>query len=201
MKFQNALRTAIFCLVLTSLPAVAQMKNTEDDEDPDYVGCEMLGNGIGAAMIYAGTQTGANAWTAGLSAALAYGVSVETTQYCDHVTEATIEAYENAMNNLGIQIMWHRYHDPFMPWCFSIREYDCIPHIEPDDLPDPNLQLFVEQSWAVARLTAERLLDGGTGNSTHITPFALADALQSAFERSGLQSSPSSFRNRFAGIE
>lgn len=201
MKFQNALKIGVFCFVLASLPAVAQTTTTDEEEDSDYIGCGMLGNGIGAAMIYAGTQTGVNLWTAGLSAGLAWGVSTETTEYCNHVTEATVEAFENAMRNLGIQIMWHRYHDPSMPWCFSIREHDCVPFIDPDEMPDPNQQLFVAQSWEMARLTAERLLDGGTGNSARMTPLELANALQSAFERSGLQSSPSSFRNTFDGIE
>ena len=197
MKLQNALRAGVLCLLLAGLPAVAQEANGDDDEDSDYIGCGMLGNGIGAAMIYAGTMTGANAWTIGLSAALAYGVSTETSEYCDHVTEETVVAYENAMNNLGIQIMWHTYHDPYMPWCLSIREYDCIPYMEPADIPDPNQQLFVEQSWAAARLVAEQFLDGGTGNSARITPLALANALQSGFDRSGLRTSPSSFRRSF----
>ncbi|MDJ0749159.1 MAG: hypothetical protein QNJ11_06725 [Woeseiaceae bacterium] len=201
MKFRNALKIGISCLVLTSLPAVAQTSNTEDEEDSDFIGCGMLGNGIGAAMIYAGTQTGVNLWTAGMSAALAWGVSTETTEYCNHVTEATIEAYENAMNNLGIQIMWHQYHDPYMPWCLSIRAHDCIPYVEPGDVPDPSQQLFVQQSWEIARLTAERLLNGATDNSARITPLALGSALRSAYDRSGLQSSPSPFQNSFDSVE
>ena len=190
---------AIFALIFASAPAMAQ--DNDADEDKEYLGCEMLSTGIGAAVYYAGTASAAHAWTVGLSAALAFGIKHNADGLCNHVTEETVEAYENAMTGLGIQIMWHTYHDPGMGWCLSIREYDCLPYIEPSDIPDPMQQVFVEQSWAAVRFAVDRILDGGVSNSAHITPYQLGNALRAGFDRSGLQGSPVPFQNSFAGSE
>ena len=113
----------------------------------------------------------------------------------------TREAFENAMNILGIQIMWHNYHDPGMDWCLSIKRYDCIPYIEPDQLSNLSQQLFVQQSWEAARGAAERLLDGGIGNAANVSPRSLANALQTGFEASGFRESPALLQNSFSGFE
>ena len=199
MTIRNYVIAGVLGTLLAVSPAYAQDDNDEQDED--YIGCGMLGAGVGAAVIAAGTATGANAWTVGLSAALGYGINREIDDYCNHVTEQTVEAYENAMNILGIQIMWHTYHDPNMSWCLSVREFDCIPFIDPAEDPDPNQQVFVQQSWEAVRFATERMLDGGTGNSAHITPHALANALQTGFEHSGLAGGPTPFQNSFSGSD
>ena len=193
------LTVAIVSLVLATAPASAQ--DNDDDDDSEYVGCEMLSTGIGAALYYAGTATAANAWTVGASAALAYGITRNADGLCNRVTEETVDAFENAMNNLGIQIMWHTYHDPYMDWCLSIREYDCIPYIGPGDIPDPNQQAFVSQSWEAVRSAAEYLLDGGVGNSARITPHALGNALRSGFEESGLHGTATPFHETANSID
>ena len=194
-KFMNV---AVLCLLFASVPAMAQ---DDDEEDEEYVGCGMLGAGIGAAVVAAGTAGGANVWTVGLSSALGYGMHTEVDDYCNEVAERTVEAYENAMANLGIQILWHTFHDPLMPWCMSVKKYDCIPYIDPNHDQDPNQQLFVEQSWEAVRSAAETLIDGGIDNSARITPVALANALQTGFDQGGLHSSPSAFQTRFNGIQ
>ncbi len=181
MKKWNLFSIGALSLMFIGVPAAAQ------DEDEDYLGCEMLGIGVGAAVLAAGTGTGANAWSAGAAAALAFGLNHTVGEYCDHVTEETVRAYENAMNTLGIQIMWHTYHDPFMPWCLSIKEYDCLPYIPPEDTNDPNRQLFVELAWESARGTAELLLGDVTLNSAFITPLGVGNALQTGFEASGIE--------------
>ncbi len=182
MKKRNLLCMGVLSFMFIGLPAAAQ----DAEDDADYLGCEMLGIGVGAAVLAAGTGTGATAWSAGAAAALAFGLNHTVGEYCDHVTEETVQAYENAMNTLGIQILWHTYHDPFMPWCLSIREYDCLPYIPPDDMPDPNQQLFVELAWEASRGTAEQLLGDITLNSAYITPLAVGNALQSGYETSGI---------------
>ncbi len=196
MTIRNYRVLAVLGALLAASPAHAQDESNE--QDGDYMGCGMLGAGIGAAVIGAGTATTANAWTVGLSAALGYGINREIDRYCNEVTEQTVEAFENAMDVLGIQILWHTYHDPNMEWCLSVREYDCIPYIDPEDLPHPNQLLFVQQSWEAVRSAAEHLLDSGAGNAAHITPLALANALQAGFERSGLQGGPMPFQNSFS---
>ena len=193
------LTTAALSMMLASVPAMAH--DNDDEEESDYVGCEFLSTGIGAAVYYAGTASGAHAWSVGMSAALALGIKYNSDGLCNHVTEETVEAFENAMNNLGIQIMWHNYHDPSMNWCLSIRQYDCIPYIEPDDSSSFDQQLFVQQSWEAARGTAERLLAGGLGNSAFVSPLSLADALQTGFETSGFRDSPALLQNSFGGLE
>ncbi len=185
-------------LLVASVPAMAQDSDDEDD-NTDYLACEMLSTGIGAAVYAAGTASGAHAWTVGMSAAFALGIKYSADGLCNHVTEETVEAYENAMIGLGIQIMWHTYHDPYMQWCLSVREYDCLPYIEPSDIPDPSQQAFVEQSWEAVRYAVEQLVEGGAGNSAHITPHALGNALQAGFERSGLYGGPTPFQNSFTG--
>lgn len=193
------LAVALVGMAFTNTPAMAQ--DNDEEEDPQYVGCEMLSTGIGAAVYYAGTSTGAHAWTVGASAALAYGIKYNADGLCNQLTEETIRAYENAMIGLGIQIMWHTYHDPNMSWCLSIREYDCIPYIEPGDIPDPSQQAFVEQSWEAVRFAAEQLLGGSIENSAHITPQALGRALQAGFAHSGLLGGPTPFQNSFGGSD
>jgi len=188
---------ALVSLVFASAPAIAQ--DSDQEEDAEYIGCEMLSTGVGAAVYYAGTASAAHAWTVGASAALALGIKHNADGLCNHVTKEAIRAYENAMIGLGIQIMWHTYHDPYMSWCLSIREYDCIPYIEPGDIPDPSQQVFVEQSWEAVRFAVEQMSDGGLGNSARITPHALGVALQAGFERSGLQGGPAPFQNSFGG--
>ncbi len=189
---------AMLGLSFAGAPAMAQ---DGDGDDNEYVGCEMLSTGIGAAVYYAGTASAAHAWTVGLSAALAFGIKHNADGLCNYVTEETVEAYENAMIGLGIQIMWHTYHDPGMSWCLSINEYDCLPYIAPTEMPDPSQQVFVEQSWEAVRFAADQLLDGGIGNSAYITPHALGNALRSGFENSGLQGGPTPFQNNFDGGE
>ena len=199
MKRIVLLAVAAFTLTLASVPVMAQ--HNADEEEADYVGCEVLSNGIGAALYYAGTASGANAWSVGMSAALAYGIKYNSEGACNEIVEATVEAYENAMINLGIQILWHTYYDPGMEWCLSIKRFHCIPFVEPDLLPDPAQALFVQQSWEMARTTAERLLDGGTGNTAYISPLSLANALQAGFESSGLEASPAMIRNNLGGAQ
>lgn len=198
MTIRKHIISGTLLALLAAAPACAQADDEEQGEE--YVGCGMLGAGIGAAVVAAGTATGANAWTVGLSAALGYGMQQEVDAYCDHVAEQTVEAYENAMHILGIQILWHTYYDPGMAWCLSIKEYDCIPYVDPADNPDPNQQAFVQQSWEAVRFAARQLLNEGVGRQNEITPLALANALQHGFESSGLQSSPTFFENRFNGI-
>ncbi len=185
--------------LLAISPAYAQ--DSDDEQDEEYIGCGMLGAGVGAAVIAAGTAGGATAWTAGLSAAIGYGMHLEIEGYCEHVAAETVEAYENAMNNLGIQILWHTYHDPSMAWCLSIKKYDCIPYIEPTETPDPHQQLFVEQSWEAVRSAAEQLQFKGAGNQQRISPLALANALQTGFDNSGLQGSSALFDDHFSGLD
>ncbi len=199
MKTMTVLAVAALTLTLTSAPVVAQYN--ADDEETDNVGCEILSTGLGAALYYAGTASGANAWSVGMSAALAYGIKHNSDGACNEVVEATVEAYENAMINLGIQIQWHIYYDPGMEWCLSIKRYHCIPFVEPDLLSDPSQALLVQQSWEMARATAERLLSGGITNSAHISPLSLANALQAGFETSGFQASPAMIRNSLGGAE
>ena len=189
----------VLILLLAVSPTHAQ--DSDDEQDEEYVGCGMLGAGIGAAVVAAGTASGANAWTVGLSAAIGYGMHRETDEYCNHVTEQTVEAYENAMTALGIQILWHTYYDPGMRWCLSIKQYDCIPFVNPAELPDSGQQAFVEQTWEAVRFAAEQLLLDGGSSENQITPLALANALQSGFENSGLQSSPTVFQNHFDGFD
>ncbi len=193
------LTVAMLGLSFAGAPAMAQQ--SDDNTADEYLGCEMLSTGIGAAVYYAGTASGAHAWTVGLSAALAYGIKHNADGLCNHVTEETVQAYENAMIGLGIQIMWHTYHDPGMGWCLSIREYDCVPYIDPAEMPDPSQQLFVEQSWQAARTAAEQLVGWGAGNSAHITPFTIGNALRSGFEAGGMQGAMLPFQNNFGGIE
>ncbi len=197
------IRTHIYAGTLLALLAISPVhaQSVDEAQDDGHIGCGMLGAGIGAAVIAAGTSSGANAWTVGLSAALGYGMHREVDAYCDHVVEETVQAYENALNNLGIQILWHTYHDPGMAWCLSIRAYECIPYIDEPDIPNPSQQLFVEQTWQAVRSAAEQMVNASTGNSARITPLALANALQSGFDDSGLHSSPALFENRFDGSE
>ncbi len=197
MTIRKYLVSGALVALLAVSPADAQ--DDSDEHDEDYMGCGMLGAGVGAAIIAAGTATTANAWTVGLSAALGYGINREIDEYCNEVTQQTVEAYEYAMDVLGIQILWHTYHDPNMAWCLSVREHDCIPYIDPADRPDPNQQLFVQQSWEAVRFAARQLLEGGTGNSAYITPLALGNALQAGFEHGGLQGGPMPFQNSFSG--
>ena len=199
MKRIVLLAVAAFTLTLASAPVMAQ--HNADEEEPDYVGCEVLSNGIGAALYYAGTASGANAWSVGMSAALAYGIKYNSQGACNEVVEATVDAYENAMINLGIQIRWHTYHDPGMEWCLSIKRFHCIPFVEPELSLNPGHQLFARQSWEMARATAERLLSGNTANSAHISPLSLANALQAGFESSGLEASPAMIRNNLGGAQ
>ncbi len=197
MKNTTFLTVAAVTLALMGAPAMAQ--DNTDKEETDNAGCEILSTGIGAALYYAGTASGANAWSVGMSAALAYGIKYNSQGACNEVVEATVDAYENAMINLGIQIRWHTYHDPGMEWCLSIKRFHCIPFVEPELSLNPGHQLFARQSWEMARATAERLLSGNTANSAHITPLSLANALQSGFETSGFQASPAMIRNGLGG--
>ena len=194
----HILAGTLFALLAVS-PASAQILDAEQEDGP--IGCGMLGAGVGAAVIAAGTSSGANAWTVGLSAALGFGMQREVDAYCDHVVEVTVAAYQNALTNLGIQILWHTYHDPGMAWCLSIREHECIPYVDDPEKPNPSQQLFVEQTWQAVRSASEQMLNASTGNSARITPLALANALQSGFDTSGLQSSPVLIENRLDGFE
>ncbi len=188
MTIRNSLVSALLASLLASVPAYAQ--NTGAEQDGDFIGCGMLGAGIGASVVAAGTATGANAWTVGLSAALGYGINREVDQYCNEVSQQTIQAFENAMTILGIQIWWHTYHDPSTPWCFSIKAYDCIPYIKsPDDMLI-KYDLFVQQTWEAVRFAAERMLDSRNGNSARITPLELANALHDGFTQAGFLSNP-----------
>jgi hypothetical protein len=173
-------------LVLAS-PVYAQSQDDEEEDD-NYVGCAMLRAGISGGMYVGGTSAGVQPWLAGAAAALAFGGGYYAEAYCSHVTEETVEAYENAMNTLGIQILWHTYHDPSMGWCLSIRQYDCIPYIDPDNGYTEQQLLFVEQSWETVRSSSEFLLLQGTDNTALISPALLASSLAHGFAESGLQS-------------
>ena len=95
MTIRKYLVSGVLVALLAVSPAYAQ--DDSDEQNEDYMGCGMLGAGVGAAIIAAGTATTANAWTVGLSAALGYGINREIDEYCNEVTQQTVEAYHQDM--------------------------------------------------------------------------------------------------------
>ena len=171
---------AVVSLFMLSSEAEADLTYTE-------LGCRMLSSSITAGL--GAMAVSANPGIAGvaLGGGLLAGIGATTYFACGQTVNMLVTSYEIGLRRLGYKLTWGSLPWPERAAC-QVGDPSCFPQPSAETPgADPELDLFIQQSWEVVRQAVLAVSDDSTGVITTTTSaYAFAQQLESSYHEVGL---------------
>lgn len=151
------------------------------------LGCSMLTGSVMGGLVGMASSTNPPLAALVLRGGLATGISATTYYNCGQAVSAVVNGYGSAMRQLGYKLTWGSLPWPQRAAC-QLGDPSCFPQPSAE-IPgvDPELDLFIQQSWDAVTQGVLAVADGSTSAITTTTSaYEFAQQLESSYHAVGV---------------